>query len=88
MSDGRFALCPVDLCVQVAQAAGCRIGQSQQSLCIQGCVFQIVIERAVLVVVCDEEELCKSSCSLNIRSDKAWRKSGTTRVNTRSELIR
>lgn len=72
MSDGRFALCAVDLRVEVAQAAGCRVGKPQQSLCVQGGVFQIVIERTVLVVVRDEEKLSECPCALNICSYKAW----------------
>lgn len=73
VSDGRFALCAVDLCVEVAKAAGCRISQPQQSLCVQGGVFQIVIERTVLVVVRDEEKLSERARALNICSYKAWR---------------
>lgn len=74
VSDGRFALCAIDLCVEVTQAAGDRVCQSQQSLCVQGGVFQIVIERSVLMVVCDEEKLSECSCAFNICSYEAWRK--------------
>lgn len=81
MSDGRLALRAVDLRVQVTQAACCRVRQSQQSLRVQGGVFQIVVERSVFMVVCDEEELSEGSCSLNICSDETWRKSGRIRIS-------
>lgn len=83
MSDGRLALGTVDLRVQVTQAAGCRVGQSQQSLRVQGGVFQVVVQRSVLMVVCDEEELSEGSRSLNICSDEAWRTSGRMRVDVK-----
>lgn len=87
MSDGRFALCAVDLCVEVAQAAGCRVGQPQQSLCVQGGVFQIVIERTVLMVVRDEEKLSECPRALNICSYKAWSKTGRMSVNVKNHSI-
>lgn len=86
VSDGRFALRTIDLCVEVAQAAGCGIGQPQQSLCVQGGVFQIVIERTILMVVCDEEKLSERSRALNICSYKAWNKIGKMSVNVNKIL--
>lgn len=83
VSDGRFALRAVDLCVEVAQAAGCRIGQPQQSLCVQGGVFQIIIERTVFVVVRNEEKLRECTRALNICSYKAWSKIERMSVNVK-----
>ncbi len=54
MGDGWFSLRAVDLRVQVTQATGCRVGQFEQGVCVQSGELQIVIQRAVLMVVCDQ----------------------------------
>lgn len=72
VSDGWFALCAVDLGVEMAQTTRCRISQLQQSLSVQGGELQVVIKRAILMVVCDEEELCEGSCALNVSCNKTW----------------
>ncbi len=54
VSDGWFSLRAVDLRVQVTQATGCRVGQFEQGVCVQSGELQIVIQRAVLMVVCDQ----------------------------------
>lgn len=51
--NGRFALCAVDLCVQVTEARYGRVGQFQQSLDVQGVGLEVVVQGSILVVVCD-----------------------------------
>lgn len=43
VSDGWFAMCPIDLGVKVAQAARCRKCQFQQGLRVQGGKLQVVV---------------------------------------------
>lgn len=66
VSDGWFALCAVDLGVKVAQATRSRVGQFQQGMCVQGGELQVVIQRAVLMVICDEVHLRGGSCTIYI----------------------
>lgn len=66
MSNGRFALRAVDLGVEVAQATGCRVGQFQQALCVQSGELQVVVQRAILVIVCDQVQLGGGSCTIYV----------------------
>lgn len=72
VSDSRFALRAKDLHVEVDEAAddgGC---QPQAGLHIQGCPLQVVVERAVLVVVGDEPQLGAGVPRGHIGGDEAW----------------
>lgn len=73
VGDGRLALRAVDLGVQVAEAAGSRVGQPQQRRGVQRVDLQEVVQGAVLMVVCDEEELREGARTFNVRCDEAWR---------------
>lgn len=73
MGDGRLALRAVDLGVQVAEAAGGRVGEPQQRGGVQRVDLQEVVQGAVLVVVCDEEELREGARTFDVRCDEAWR---------------
>lgn len=42
--NGRLALCPIDFCVQVAQATRSRIGQLEQSPVVQRSALQKIIQ--------------------------------------------
>lgn len=64
--DGRFALRAVDLGVQVTKARYGRVGQFQQRLDVQGVGLQVVVQRSVLVIVCDEVELRPRPGSFNV----------------------
>lgn len=72
MGDGRLALGAVDLRVEVAQAAGGGVGQSQQALGVQRGEPQVVVQGAVLMVVCDEEELCEGPGTLDVCCYEPW----------------
>ena len=71
MSDGGLPLRAVDLRVQVAEAAGGRVRQAEQRLRVQRAVLQEVVQRAVLVVVRDEEELREGARAFNVGRDEA-----------------
>ncbi len=73
VSDGWFSLRAVDLCVQVTQATGCRVGQFEQGLCVQSGELQIVIQRAVLMVACDQVQLRRGSSAINVSSNEPFR---------------
>ncbi len=75
MGDGRFALRAEDLRVKVAEAGDGRVGQSQHGPAVQGGALQIVVQRAVLVVVCDEVELSPRARAFNVSRYKPWRES-------------
>lgn len=66
VGDGRLALGAVDLRVEVTQAAGGGVGQSQQALGVQRGEPQVVVQGAVLMVVCDEEELGEGPGTLDV----------------------
>lgn len=74
MGDGRLALRAVDLRVQVTQAARRRVGQPQQRCGVQRALLEEVAQRAALVVVSDEEELCEGTCSLDVGCNEAWKR--------------
>lgn len=74
VGDGRFPLRAVDLGVQVAEAAGGRVGESQQGLRVQRGQLQVVVQGAALVVVCDEEELREGAGAFDVGCDEACRK--------------
>lgn len=77
MCDGGFPLRAVDLRVQVTKSAGGRVGESQQRLRVQRGQLQEVVQRAVLVVVGDEEELREGAGAFNVGRDEACeRKTG------------
>lgn len=57
MSDGGFALSAKDLGVEVRQARHGGVGQPQHGFAVQSGGFEVVVQRAVLVVVCDQVEL-------------------------------
>lgn len=76
VSDGRFALRAEDLRMQVTQAARRRVRQPQQRRSVQGAQLQEVVQRAVLVVVCDEEELREGARPLDVGSDEACMEGG------------
>lgn len=80
VSDGWFSLRAVDLCMQVTQATGCRVGQSEQGLCVQSGELQIVIQRAVLMVVCDQVQLRRCSSAINVSSNEAFGQNEENRV--------
>lgn len=71
VGDGGLPLRAVDFRVQVTEAARRRIRQPQQHLRVQRAQLQVVVERAVLVVVGDEEELREGARALNVRRDEA-----------------
>lgn len=71
VSDGRFALCAKDLRMQVTQTARRRVRQPQQRRRVQGAQLQEVVQRTVLVVVGDEEELREGTRPLDVGSDEA-----------------
>lgn len=73
MGDGRFALRAVNLGVQVTEAAGRRERQPQQRLRVQRGQLQVVVQRAVLVVVGNEEELREGASAFNVGRDEACR---------------
>lgn len=77
MCNGGLALGTIDLRVQVAQTARGRVGQPQQGLGVQRGGPQIVIQGAILMVVCDEEELRKGSCALYVCCNEACREKTT-----------
>lgn len=66
MCDGGFPLRAVDFRVQVAQAAGGGIRQSEQRLRVQRGELQVVVQGAVLVVIGDQEELREGARALNV----------------------
>lgn len=76
MGDGRFALRAVDLGVQVAEAARRRERQPQQRLRVQRGQLQVVVQRAVLVEVGDEEELREGAGAFDVRRDEACGRGG------------
>ncbi len=68
VSDGRFALSAKDLRVQVHQPAG-YWRRHVQSIChLHSNTLQVVVEWAVLVVVCDEPQLSARVSGGHIRS--------------------
>lgn len=73
MSDGGLSLRAVDLGVQVAEAAGRRVGEPQHSPRVQRGQLQVVVQRAALVVVGDEEELREGAGAFDVSSDEACR---------------
>lgn len=73
VGDGGLALRAVDLRVQVAEAAGGGVGESQQRRSVQRVHLQVVVQRAVLMVVCDEEELREGTRTFDVCSDEACR---------------
>lgn len=73
MGDGGLAVRAVDLRVQVAEAAGGRVGQAQQRGGVQRVGLQVVVQGAVLVVVGDEEELREGARALNVCRNEACR---------------
>lgn len=76
VSDGRFALRAEDLCMQVTQAARRRVRQPQQRRRVQRAQLQEVVERTVLVVVSDEEELREGARPLDVGGDEACMEGG------------
>lgn len=83
MGDGRFTLCAIDFSVEVTEAARRRVRQPQQHLRVQRGQLQVVVQRAVLVVIGDEEELCERTRALNVSRNEAC---GRSRVKTDTEL--
>lgn len=71
VSNGWFAMCAIDLGVKVAHTARCRVGEFQQGLRVQGGELQVVVQRAVFVVVRDEVHLGGGSCTVYICCYKA-----------------
>lgn len=71
MGDGRFTLCAVNFSVKVTEAARRRVRQPQQHLRIQRGQLQVVVQRAVLMVIGDEEELCERTRALNVSRNEA-----------------
>lgn len=74
VGDGGLSLRAVDLSVQVAEAAGGRVGKSQQGLRVQCGQLQVVVQRAVLMVVGDKEELREGAGTFNVSCDEACRR--------------
>ena len=73
VGDGGLSLRAVDLRVQVAEAAGGRVGEPQQRLRVQRGQLQVVVQRAVFVVVGDEEELREGACTFDVCCYEACR---------------
>lgn len=67
MGNGRLSLGAINLCVQVAQAAGSRVSQLEQRSGVQGSTLQEVVEGTILVVVGDQVELSPGACTFNVR---------------------
>lgn len=88
VGDGRLPLRAVDLRVQVAEAAGGGVRQPQQGRRVQRGQLQEVAQRAVLVVVGDEEELREGAGAFNVGRDEACRteRDEKKRVMDRSDL--
>jgi hypothetical protein len=57
--------------VEVAEAARHRVGQPQQAGGVQAAHAQEVVQRALLVVVRDQEELRQRARALDVRRDEA-----------------
>jgi len=72
VGNGGLALGPEDLHVEVDEAADDGGGQAQAGLHVQGHPLQVVVERAVLVVVGDEPELGAGVPRRHVRGDEAW----------------
>lgn len=66
MRNRRLPLGAVNLCVQVAQAAGSRVGQLEQGSGVQGGTLQEVVERPVLMVISDQVELRPGPRAFNV----------------------
>ena len=78
VGDGGFALGAVDLRVEVAEAAGGGVGQSEQGLCVQGRLLQEVVQGAVLVIMGDEPQLGAGVSRGHVRRHEAWHKNRRT----------
>lgn len=74
MSDGRLALCTEDLNVQVRQAAGDGQGHPQAGRGIQRAQLQIIIQRAHLMVMCDQPQLSAGVTRRHVGCNKACKK--------------
>ena len=72
MGDGRLALRAVDLRVEVAEAAGGRVGQPQERGRVQRGELQPVAQRAVLVVICDQVELRRGARAVDVCRNESW----------------
>ncbi len=72
MSDGRLALRAEDLGVQVAEAGDGGVRQPQQRSDVQRGGFEVVVQRAVLVIVRDQIQLRPRARALDIRRDETW----------------
>lgn len=75
VSDGRFAFSAKNLRVQVHQPAGYRRRHVQPICHLHGNTLQVVIERAVLVIVCDEPQLSAGVSGGHVRSHESWKES-------------
>lgn len=77
VSNGRFALGAKDLGVEVTKAGQRGVGQPQHGLVVQSGWFQVVVQRAIFMVVRDQVELGPGASSFNICRDETyeWRQS-------------
>ena len=67
MRDGRFALSPVDFCMQMRETGSCGEREAHRRDRVQNTRFEIVVKAAVFVVFGDEEELRPAAGALDVR---------------------
>ena len=72
MSDSRLALHTADLRVKVSESVGRRRRKTEHALGIQDVDAKEVSEGAVLVVLCDEEQLCVVAAASDVGCDETW----------------
>ncbi|TRY98293.1 hypothetical protein DNTS_032798 [Danionella cerebrum] len=87
VSDRGFALCAKDLGVEMAEAGHAGVRQSQHGTAVQRGALEIIVQRAVLVIVRDEVELRPGARAFNICSDEPWRSGGERAASCQSFLI-
>lgn len=66
VGDSRFPLGPKDLSVEVTKAWHWGVGQTQHGFVVQSGWFEVVIQRAVFMIVCDQVELSPGASSFDI----------------------
>lgn len=68
--DGRFSLRARDLRVQVAQTRDGRVRQPQQGQGVQRGGFEVVVQRSVFMIVCDQIQLRPRARAFDIRGNE------------------
>ena len=64
----------MNLCVEVSDSTDERERHLQHCAHVQDVLLQKVVQRAVLVVVCYEEELRPRSCSLDVGRNETYQR--------------